>query len=49
MLQTLYVAEITNVTDPDFKFVKLAAEIKPDDFTPSCTLEGEYASRCPKK
>ena len=49
MLQTLFVAEILNVTDPDFKFVKLAAEIKPDDFTPSCTLEGEYASRCPKK
>jgi branched-chain amino acid transport system substrate-binding protein len=49
MLQTLYVAEITNVTDPDFKFVKLVTEIKPDDIAPSCTLEGEYASRCPKK
>jgi len=49
MLQTLFVAEITNVDDPAFKFVKLAAEIKPDDFSPSCTLEGDYASRCPKK
>jgi branched-chain amino acid transport system substrate-binding protein len=49
MLQTLFVAEILNVTDPDFKFVKLVTEIKPEDFTPSCTLEGEYASRCPKK
>jgi branched-chain amino acid transport system substrate-binding protein len=49
MLQTLYVAEITNVTDPDFKYVKLVTEIKPDDISPSCTLTGEYASRCPKK
>ena len=48
MLQTLYVVEITNVTDPDFKYVKLVSEIKPDDFTPSCTLTGDYASRCPK-
>src|SRR5512136_973786 len=37
MLQTMYVAEITNVTDPDFKYVKLVTEIKPTDFTPSCT------------
>jgi hypothetical protein len=48
MLQTLYVAEITNVTDPDFKYVKLVTEIKPEDISPSCTLTGDYASRCPK-
>ncbi len=49
MLQPLYVAQLANVDDPDFKFLKLVSEIKPDDISPSCTLEGEYASRCPKK
>ncbi len=49
MLQSLYIAMLDNVTDPDSKFLKLVSEIKPDDITPSCTLEGDYASRCPKK
>ena len=48
MLQPLYVAELTNVDDPDFKFVKLVTEIKPEESAPSCTLDGEYKSRCPK-
>lgn len=48
MLQSLYVAQLDNVTDPDFKFLKLLTEIKPDDINPSCTLEGDYKSRCPK-
>ncbi len=46
MLQTLYVAELTNVTDPDFKFLKLVTEIKPEESAPSCTLDGEYKARC---
>ena len=49
MLQPLYIAQLANVNDPDFKFLKLITEIKPDDINPSCTLEGDYASRCPKK
>lgn len=49
MLQPMYVVELTNTDDPDFKFVKLVQEMKPEDTAPSCTLEGEYASRCPKK
>jgi hypothetical protein len=48
MLQPLYVAELTNVDDPDFKFVKLVTEIKPEESAPSCTLGDEYKSRCPK-
>ncbi len=46
MLQTMYVVELTNTTDPDFKFVKLVTEIKPEESAPSCTLDGEYKSRC---
>ena len=46
MLQTLYVAELANVDDPEFKFVKLVTEIKPEESAPSCTLDGEYKSRC---
>jgi branched-chain amino acid transport system substrate-binding protein len=46
MLQTLYVVKLTNVTDPDFKFFDLISELKPEDTAPSCTLEGEYKSRC---
>lgn len=49
MLQPLYVATLDNVTDPDFKFLKLVNEIGPNDITPSCTLEGDYKSRCPKQ
>ncbi|MBI5030614.1 MAG: substrate-binding domain-containing protein [Chloroflexi bacterium] len=49
MLQTMYVVEIANVTDPEFKYVKLVTEIKPDEVTPSCTLEGDFKSRCPAK
>ncbi len=49
MLQPMYVVELTNTDDPDFKFVKLVQEMKPEDTAPSCTLEGEYKSRCPTK
>ncbi|MCL4488770.1 MAG: substrate-binding domain-containing protein [Chloroflexi bacterium] len=49
MLQTLYIAEVTNVTDPDFKFLKLVSEIGPNDINPPCTLVGDYKSRCPAK
>lgn len=49
MLQPLYIATLDNVTDPDFKFLKLESEIGPTDINPSCTLEGDYKSRCPAK
>ncbi|MBI5300554.1 MAG: ABC transporter substrate-binding protein [Chloroflexi bacterium] len=49
MLQNMYVAKLTNVTDADFKFFELLSDLKPEETAPTCTLEGEYASRCPKK
>lgn len=49
MLQVLYVVKLTNTTDPDFKFVELVTELKPEETAPPCALEGEYKTRCPAK
>ncbi len=46
MLQTMYVVELVNVTDADFKFFKPFAELKPEETAPACALEGEFKSRC---
>ncbi len=46
LLQTMYVVELVNVTDADFKFFKPFAELKPEETAPTCALEGEYKSRC---
>ena len=49
LLQTMYVVKLTNTTDPDFKFFDLISELTPEQAAPPCKLEGDYASRCPKK
>ncbi len=46
-LQPMYLVELTNVDDPDFKFFKLIKEFGPEETAPPCMLTGEYASRCP--
>lgn len=46
-LMPLYYVRLTNVTDPDFKFVELIREFAPEEAAPPCLLEGEYADRCP--
>ena len=45
-LQTLYFVRVTNVTDPDFKFVELVQEFGPDTTVPPCNLVDPYADRC---
>lgn len=46
-LQTLYFVRITNVTDPDFKFVELIKAYGPEETAPPCQLPEAYADRCP--
>jgi len=46
-LQPLYFVKITNVTDPDFKFVELVQEFGSEETTPPCMLPEAYAKRCP--
>ncbi|HOU39964.1 MAG TPA: ABC transporter substrate-binding protein [Promineifilum sp.] len=45
-LQTLYFVRVTNVTDPDFKFVELVQEFGPETTVPPCALVDPYADRC---
>ncbi len=47
LLQTLYFVEVTNTTDPEFKFVELVREFDPNETAPPCQLPEEYADRCP--
>ncbi|RPI86495.1 MAG: ABC transporter substrate-binding protein [Chloroflexi bacterium] len=46
-LQPLYFVKITNVTDPDFKFVELVQEFSSEETAPPCMLPEAYAKRCP--
>jgi branched-chain amino acid transport system substrate-binding protein len=46
-LQSLYFVQVDNVTDPDFKFVKLIKEFGPQETAPPCQLPEAYADRCP--
>ncbi len=46
-LQPLYFVRVTNVTDPDFKFVELIQEFSADEISPPCQLPEAYADRCP--
>lgn len=46
MLQPMYLVKLNNVTDPDFKFLELIQEMKPEETAPPCALTGEYESRC---
>lgn len=47
-LQNLYFVRVTNVTDPDFKFVELVKEFQPEETEPPCALVDPYAERCAK-
>lgn len=47
LLQTLYFVEITNTTDPEFRFVELVTEFGPEETEPPCQLPEAYADRCP--
>ena len=46
-LYPLYYVRLTNVTDPDLKFVELIREFGPEEAAPPCLLTGDYAGRCP--
>ena len=45
-LQPLYFVRVTNVTDPEFKFVELVREFTPEETEPPCALVAPYADRC---
>ncbi len=45
-LQTLYFVRVTNVDDPEFKFVELVKEFSPEETEPPCALVAPYADRC---
>jgi branched-chain amino acid transport system substrate-binding protein len=49
LLQTLYFVEITNTTDPDFRFLELIREFQPEETNPPCVLPEQYADRCPSE
>jgi branched-chain amino acid transport system substrate-binding protein len=43
----LYYVRLTNVTDPEFKFVELIREFAPEEAAPPCLLPDQYKHRCP--
>jgi branched-chain amino acid transport system substrate-binding protein len=45
-LQTLYLVEVDNVTDPEFRFLKLIKEFSPEEAAPPCAVPEELG-RCP--
>ncbi len=45
-LQNLYFVRVTNVDDPEFRFVELVKEFGPEETAPPCMLVGDYAARC---
>lgn len=46
VLLPVYIVRLTNLTDPDFKFFELVAEVPADKVAPPCLLEGDFAARC---
>ena len=46
-LYPLYYVRLTNVTDPEFRFVELIREFSGEEAAPPCLLTGDYAARCP--
>ena len=46
-LYPLYYVRLTNVTDPEFKFVELIREFAPEEAAPPCLLPDQYKDRCP--
>jgi branched-chain amino acid transport system substrate-binding protein len=45
-LQNLYFVRVTNVDDPEFRFVELVQEFQPEETEPPCALVDPYAERC---
>ena len=45
-LQNLYFVRVTNVDDPEFKFVELVKEFQPEETEPPCALVDPFADRC---
>ena len=45
-LQNLYFVKVTNVDDPEFRFVELVQEFQPEETAPPCALVDPYADRC---
>ncbi|MCS7282961.1 MAG: substrate-binding domain-containing protein [Anaerolineae bacterium] len=43
----LYYVRLTNVTDPEFRFVELIREFAPEEAAPPCLLPDQYKDRCP--
>ncbi|MGB9775598.1 MAG: substrate-binding domain-containing protein [Anaerolineae bacterium] len=43
----LFYVRLTNVTDPEFKFVELIREFAPEEAAPPCLLPDQYKDRCP--
>jgi len=46
-LYPLFYVRLTNVTDPEFKFVELIREFAPEEAAPPCLLPDQYKDRCP--
>jgi branched-chain amino acid transport system substrate-binding protein len=45
-LVPMYIARLTNLDDPDFKFYELLTEVSAFDAAPPCGLVDAYAERC---
>lgn len=43
----LYYVRLTNVTDPEYRFVELIKEFAPEEAAPPCLLPDQYKHRCP--
>jgi branched-chain amino acid transport system substrate-binding protein len=46
-LYPLFYVRLTNVTDPEFKFVELIRAFAPEEAAPPCLLPDQYKDRCP--
>lgn len=44
----IYIAKLVNLTDPDFKFFELVAEVPAEQVAPPCALPEAFADRCKK-
>lgn len=42
----MYVAQLDNLDDPEFRFLELLQEIGPLEASPPCLLTEDYAERC---
>ncbi len=45
-LVPMYIAQLDNLDDPEFRFLELLSEISPLESAPPCALPGDLAERC---